>query len=301
MPPAVTRRFREPPRDLDRARRCTAVRIRERAHNARQHLALRPEQDGPEAHGHVTAEDLSGEVRLRGAAAVGEQAGVVGLRRRLRADSQTLAQSHRDLRCVQTVLERKAHGEIRRQAQCRHDLGRANALPANRWLVRHIATLVDSGESGAGRPLPSAPPCPLALPAGPSEPPILQTLRWLLRPISFLESCRRSFGDAFSVRFLGFQTPMVMLSDPEAIRALYSNRAHGLPPVRTIALQPILGPRSLLLLEGGDHLARRRLMLPPFHGERMRAYESTVRDAVEGDVRGGRRTSRSPSTHACSA
>ena len=126
---------------------------------------------------------------------------------------------------------------------------------------------------------------PTGLPAGPSEPPILQTLRWLLRPISFLESCRRSFGDAFSVRFLGFQTPLVMLSDPEAIRALYGNRAHGLPPGRTIALQPIVGPRSLLLLEGGDHLARRRLMLPPFHGERMRAYESTVRDVVARDVR----------------
>jgi cytochrome P450 len=126
---------------------------------------------------------------------------------------------------------------------------------------------------------------PTGLPAGPSEPPIQQTLRWLLRPISFLESCRRRFGDAFSVRFLGFQTPMVMLSDPEAIRALYGNREHGLPPGRTIALRPILGPRSLLLLEGADHLARRRLMLPPFHGERMRAYEATVRDVVARDVR----------------
>ena len=63
------------------------------------------------------------------------------------------------------------------------------------------------------------------LPPGPTEPPVLQTLRWLLRPISFLESCRRRFGDVFSVRFLGFQTPMVMLSDPDAIRALYSARA----------------------------------------------------------------------------
>ncbi len=123
-----------------------------------------------------------------------------------------------------------------------------------------------------------------ALPAGPNEPPILQTLRWLLRPISFLESCRRQFGDVFSVRFLGFQTPMVMLSDPDAIRALYGNAEHELPPGRTIALLPILGPRSLLLLEGRDHLARRRLMLPPFHGERMRAYESTVREVVARDV-----------------
>ena len=112
----------------------------------------------------------------------------------------------------------------------------------------------------------------------------MQTLRWLLRPISFLESCRRRFGDAFSVSFLGFQTPMVMLSDPEAIRALYTVPGHTLPPGRTIALQPIMGSRSLLLLEGREHLARRRLMLPPFHGERMRAYEAIVREAVHREV-----------------
>jgi cytochrome P450 len=122
------------------------------------------------------------------------------------------------------------------------------------------------------------------LPAGPTEPPIWQTLRWLLRPISFMEACRRRYGDVFSVRFLGFKTPMVMLSDPDAIRALYSNAEHGLPAGRTIALLPILGPRSLLLLEGSEHLARRRLMLPPFHGARMRAYEDTVRQVVAEDV-----------------
>jgi cytochrome P450 family 135 len=124
----------------------------------------------------------------------------------------------------------------------------------------------------------------IELPAGPREPPALQTLQWLMRPISFLEANRRRFGDSFSVRFVGFQTPMVMVSDPEAIRALYSNPAHGLPPGRSLALRPILGDRSLLLLEGRDHLARRRLMLPQFHGERMRAYETTVREVVERDV-----------------
>jgi cytochrome P450 len=124
------------------------------------------------------------------------------------------------------------------------------------------------------------------LPPGPTEPPSVQTARWLLRPIAFLESCRRRFGDVFSVRFLGFRTPMVMLSHPDAIRSLYTDREHGLPAGRSIALLPIVGPRSLLLLEGREHLARRKLMLPPFHGERMRAYEATVREAVARDVEG---------------
>src|SRR3954449_2273890 len=123
-----------------------------------------------------------------------------------------------------------------------------------------------------------------ALPAGPSEPPVVQTLRWLARPIAFLQSCRRRYGDAFSVTFLGFQTPLVMISDPEAIQALYGNREHGLPPGRTLSLRPILGERSVLLLEGREHLSRRKLMLPPFHGERMRAYEDTVAEVVAKDV-----------------
>ena len=123
-----------------------------------------------------------------------------------------------------------------------------------------------------------------ALPPGPAEPPALQTLRWLLRPIAFLEACRRRFGDAFSVSFLGFETPMVMVSHPDVVRALYSERGHGLPPGRSLSLQPIVGPRSVLLLEGAEHLARRRLMLPPFHGDRMRAYEPIVREAAEREV-----------------
>jgi cytochrome P450 family 135 len=113
---------------------------------------------------------------------------------------------------------------------------------------------------------------------------VLQTARWLTRPIAFLESCRSRFGDSFSVQFLGFQTPMVMVSDPEAIRALYTVRENGLPPGRTFALRPVMGPRSVLLLEGAEHLARRRVMLPPFHGERMRAYTDTVCEIAEHDI-----------------
>jgi cytochrome P450 family 135 len=118
----------------------------------------------------------------------------------------------------------------------------------------------------------------------PPEPPVVQTARWLVRPIAFLESCRRRFGDPFGVQLVGFRTPLYMVSDPDVIRALYTERSHGLPPGRRAALLPMVGERSLLLLEGADHLARRRLMLPPFHGERMRAYGSIVREAAEAEM-----------------
>jgi cytochrome P450 len=125
-----------------------------------------------------------------------------------------------------------------------------------------------------------------ALPAGPTESPIVQTARWVARPIRFLEDCRRRYGDVFSVTFQGFRTPLVMVSRPDVIRALYSERRHGLPPGRTLTLKPLVGARSLLLLEGEEHLSRRKLMSPPFHGERMRTYEAVMRSAASRELDG---------------
>jgi cytochrome P450 len=122
------------------------------------------------------------------------------------------------------------------------------------------------------------------LPPGPNSNPLAQTLRWAFRPIPFMDECRRKFGDSFSVKFIGFERPMVLISDPAAIKALYMERENGLPPGRDIILKPILGARSVLLLEGADHLARRKLMLPPFHGERMRSYESAVDEIVGAEI-----------------
>src|SRR5918912_1088472 len=123
-----------------------------------------------------------------------------------------------------------------------------------------------------------------ALPPLAPEPPAVQTARWLLRPIAFMESCRRRLGDPFGVKLLGFESPLYLVSDPEVVRALYTGRGHTLPPGRTAALLPMVGARSLLLLEGREHLARRRLMLPPFHGERMRAYAAIMREAAEAEI-----------------
>jgi cytochrome P450 len=99
-----------------------------------------------------------------------------------------------------------------------------------------------------------------------------------------MQESREKFGDAFSVKFVGFERPMVMISDPEAIKALYTERDNGLPPGRNIVLEPIMGSRSVLLLEGSDHLARRKLILPAFHGERMRSYEPVVSEIVSAEI-----------------
>ena len=124
----------------------------------------------------------------------------------------------------------------------------------------------------------------MPLPPEPSGNSLTQTLRWAFRPLPFMQDCREKLGDSFSVNFLGFERPMVLISDPEAIKALYRERSHGLPPGRDIILKPILGAKSLLLQEGAEHLARRKLMLPPFHGERMRSYEGALDEIVTAEI-----------------
>jgi cytochrome P450 family 135 len=124
----------------------------------------------------------------------------------------------------------------------------------------------------------------MPLPPEPRQSPLMQTLAWVFRPLAFMARNRERIGPAFSVRFVGFERPMVLISDPAAVKALYTERRNGLPPGRSFSLEPILGARSVLLLEGEEHIARRRLMLPAFHGERMRSYEGVVGDVVTAEI-----------------
>src|SRR5207302_1783186 len=82
-----------------------------------------------------------------------------------------------------------------------------------------------------------------------------------------------------------FDPNFVMVFDPGLVREVF--RA---PPERLRAgeanelLGPALGSRSVLLLDGDEHLRQRRLMLPPFHGQRMRAYEEVMRDGADSAI-----------------
>lgn len=125
----------------------------------------------------------------------------------------------------------------------------------------------------------------MTLPPGPRAPRPLQTVRWLRKPLELFDDCDARHGDFFTLR-LATLPPFVFTSDPETIKALFAaDRENSeLPPGRTIVLEPIMGPKSVLLQEGEEHLRRRKLMLPAFHGERMRAYEQQITAITERHV-----------------
>ena len=107
------------------------------------------------------------------------------------------------------------------------------------------------------------------LPPGPSWPRVIQTAGFILGGARFLERCRRRYGNVVTFRTI-FDSSFVMLFDPEDIKQLFQgspNRLHA--GEANSLLGPVLGERSVLLLDGEEHLRHRRLMLPQFHGQRM--------------------------------
>ena len=112
----------------------------------------------------------------------------------------------------------------------------------------------------------------------------LQTLRLITNPVPFLEACRERHGGTFTLRIARTGTA-VFISDPPSLKALFgADRVNMIAKGRNVLLEPLLGPRSVLLTEDDEHLSRRKMMLPPFHGERMRAYTEVMAEATEREV-----------------
>src|ERR671911_2158230 len=124
----------------------------------------------------------------------------------------------------------------------------------------------------------------MALPPGPRSPAFVQAMRWMRSPVDVMESSRQRFGETFTLR-MSRVGALVFVSDPGSVKRLFAaDRDNRLPEGRTVLLEPVLGRRSLFLLEGDEHLRSRRLMLPPFHGERMRAYEAVMERAADREL-----------------
>jgi cytochrome P450 len=124
----------------------------------------------------------------------------------------------------------------------------------------------------------------MALPPGSRAPATVQTYRFLTRPVQHMEASRERYGETFRTR-IARAGDLVFISDPPSIKALFkADRDNIVAPGRNVVLAPLLGKRSLLLLNDGEHLSRRKLMLPAFHGERMRAYEQVMEEATEREL-----------------
>jgi cytochrome P450 family 135 len=125
----------------------------------------------------------------------------------------------------------------------------------------------------------------MPLPPGPAAPAALQTYEWIARPTALLRRAQARYGEPFTIRTLWADAPMVLMSDPDEVRRVFTAPPGVLRGGESSSiLEPFAGPSSILLLDGPEHLRQRRLMLPPFHGERVQAYRRVVAELAEAEV-----------------
>ena len=119
-------------------------------------------------------------------------------------------------------------------------------------------------------------------------PTVLLLHRWMRDPLGLMKECRARFGETFTVKLVS--TPrMVILSNPEHVREVFASHGDDMHAGKIAAsLVPFLGSQSVIVLDGQPHRSLRKLVMPPFHGERMHAYGQQMIDVTHDAIDGWR-------------
>lgn len=122
------------------------------------------------------------------------------------------------------------------------------------------------------------------LPAGPRLPIAVQTAAWIARPWDFMTRCAAQHGDMFTMKLVGLGA-IVMVSHPEVVREVFTASPELLHAGEANrVLLPVVGPNSVMLLDGDAHREQRRLLMPAFRGSHLQSYTNTIRDIAEAEI-----------------
>ncbi|MDP7035355.1 MAG: cytochrome P450 [Planctomycetota bacterium] len=125
----------------------------------------------------------------------------------------------------------------------------------------------------------------MTLPPGPKKPALLQAWDWATRPLELLQECHARYGTPFTLRFPG-QRALVVVSDPKTVQSIFTE-----PGVLFLSgranqnFKHFVGENTVFVLDGAQHKRHRKLLHPPFLGERMRAYGSLISELTLEDMR----------------
>ena len=111
-------------------------------------------------------------------------------------------------------------------------------------------------------------------PDGPSAPRLVQGALALAAPLRTVRRLRERYGPAFTVN-LPVIGKAVIISGPAEVKQLFTTSQEIVDNL-DFNLGRVLGPNSFFALRGDAHLRQRKLLVPPFHGRRLRGYEAIV-------------------------
>jgi cytochrome P450 len=114
----------------------------------------------------------------------------------------------------------------------------------------------------------------------------VQTLLWALAPTRVMEHYARTLGEAWTLTMWPSGLRLVLVSDPAQVKAVFTAPAELAPSgAGSSPVASVMGEHSVIVLTGPEHMRQRKLLLPPFHGERMREYEDVIVAATRADMR----------------
>jgi unspecific monooxygenase len=116
---------------------------------------------------------------------------------------------------------------------------------------------------------------PLTYP-GLRTPRLWQKLGYILDPAQFLDRLGQVAPDLANAPVIGSASTMLLVSHPEGLKQLFNNEAKQFSAPANNLLRPVVGERSIFSLEGQRHRRERKLLMPPFHGDRMRSYGDVI-------------------------
>ncbi|NEO73204.1 MAG: cytochrome P450 [Moorea sp. SIO3H5] len=122
----------------------------------------------------------------------------------------------------------------------------------------------------------------MALPNRPKNFWLLQVFKWLSDPVGYMETTAKEYGDIFISPVVVNLGEVVFISNPQGLQTILSN-PQKFPASGNLnkTLEPLLGSNSVIMLDGEEHKTRRKLLLPPFHGERMHTYGQLICDITK--------------------
>ena len=126
-------------------------------------------------------------------------------------------------------------------------------------------------------PVTKTPVIPMTLPNGPKTSRFVQLIQWISDPLTYMDKCAKQYGDIFTAQVTNGE-PWVMIDHPQAVQEMFNSNAFHAPGKVNRIFQPILGEQSMVMFSGEKHKRERQLLMPPFHGERMRNYGQLICD-----------------------
>ena len=97
----------------------------------------------------------------------------------------------------------------------------------------------------------------MKLPNGPNSPKLIQLVRFIFFPMSFLKECTKRYGDIFTLRLTYIS--IVIVSNPQGLQQLLNDKEFTAPGEANRIIEPMVGSNSVITIDGEKQRHQRKL------------------------------------------